>query len=324
MNRRWARSSARLAGVLTLLSCLAAFCAFGAGVASADGLSSVAGATTPAPASLPSTTPATAAAPTTAPTPVTKTIAPVAPVVTKTIAPITPVVTKTIAPIAPVVTKTIAPVAPVVTKTIAPVTPVVTKTIAPIAPVITKTIPPSIGLPPNAAAPVSRPAGTNVQLLPTSVPQPPLGSVGAALGDRRPSYRFASTVNPLAGRHHVLKSSAVPAAVPAASRAFTDASASDGSGLMSSLTGPSRSLSSQPAHTAATAGGTGRSVPPNQRAPLGGGGSSAGGATGLFFLLFAATLACLGLALPAMGRRLRMLRERGAPLALVLVLDRPG
>jgi hypothetical protein len=44
----------------------------------------------------------------------------------------------------------------------------------------------------------------------------------------------------------------------------------------------------------------------------------------VFFLLFAATLAWLGLGLPAMGRRLRMLRERGAPLAFVLVLDRPG
>jgi hypothetical protein len=94
--------------------------------------------------------------------------------------------------------------------------------------------------------------------------------------------------------------------------------------LTSPLSELSRSLSFPPAHAAATAGGTGHSVPPDQRAPFGGGGSSAGGATGLFFLLFAATLACLGLALPAMGRRLRMIRERGAPLAFVLVLDRPG
>jgi hypothetical protein len=119
-------------------------------------------------------------------------------------------------------------------------------------------------------------------------------------------------------------SSGARAATPVASTAFTNAPALAGPGLTALLRGLSRSLSSPPAHTAATAGGTGHSVPPDQRAPLVGGGSSAGGAAGVFFLLFAATLAWLGLALPAMGRRLRMIRERGAPLAFVLVLDRPG
>jgi hypothetical protein len=44
----------------------------------------------------------------------------------------------------------------------------------------------------------------------------------------------------------------------------------------------------------------------------------------VFFLLFAAILAWVGLALLALGRRLPMIRERGVPLAFVLLLDRPG
>jgi hypothetical protein len=44
----------------------------------------------------------------------------------------------------------------------------------------------------------------------------------------------------------------------------------------------------------------------------------------VFFLLLVATLASLGLALPALGRRLRMITERSARPAFVLVLDRPG
>jgi hypothetical protein len=128
----------------------------------------------------------------------------------------------------------------------------------------------------------------------------------------------------MSGSHHAPVSSAAQTATPFASTAFTNASTPAGPGLTSPLSELNRSLSSPPAPAAATAGGTGHSVPPDQRAPFSGGGSSAGGATGLFFLLFAATLASLGLALPAMGRRMRMLRERGAPLAFVLVLDRPG
>jgi hypothetical protein len=42
------------------------------------------------------------------------------------------------------------------------------------------------------------------------------------------------------------------------------------------------------------------------------------------FALFAALLIALALAPTAVGRRLRMLRERGNPLAFVLLLDRPG
>jgi hypothetical protein len=41
-------------------------------------------------------------------------------------------------------------------------------------------------------------------------------------------------------------------------------------------------------------------------------------------LLFAATLAWLGLAAPRLSRRLRPIEALGAPLAFVLLLDRPG
>ena len=69
------------------------------------------------------------------------------------------------------------------------------------------------------------------------------------------------------------------------------------------------------AHPAAATDRSGSSVPPAQRTPVGGGGSSAGGTSGVFFMLFAATLAWLALSLPAMCRRLRLIRERGVPLA---------
>jgi hypothetical protein len=235
----------------------------------------------------------------------------------------------------PTVTKTLTGAVPAVTGTLTGAVPTVTKTLTGTLPrpgqVLSSGLSPSTGSSGaplstgsllNAPRPVSSPAATNVQVMSPPaglVSQRPWGFVAAGVGSRRQPYHLASIANPLAGSYHALLSSA---ATPVTSTVFTNALTLTGSGasLLSGLTG---SLSSRSAHPAATAGGLGRSVPPDQRAPLGGGGSSVGGATGLFFLLFAATLACLGLSLPAMGRRLRILRERGASLALVLALDRP-
>jgi hypothetical protein len=66
-------------------------------------------------------------------------------------------------------------------------------------------------------------------------------------------------------------------------------------------------------------------VSPAQNAPVNSGApSSANGISGVAFALFAALLIALALAPTAVGRRLRMLCERGNPLAFVLLLDRPG
>ncbi|HWE09379.1 MAG TPA: hypothetical protein VG325_08490 [Solirubrobacteraceae bacterium] len=154
-----------------------------------------------------------------------------------------------------------------------------------------------------------------------------LGVVGVAGGSQPSHFAAASNGVQASGSPQARTRSAVQAATsiaPAVPAAFTNAWTPVGPGLTSLLSGLTRSLSSPPAHPAATAAGTEHPVPPAQRGPLGGGESSAGGAPGVFFLLFAATLAWLGLALPAIGRRLRMIRERGAPLAFVLLLDRPG
>ena len=202
---------------------------------------------------------------------------------------------------------------------------VLTAPVLPLQPVLSAIPPrplvPSLGSPPAVSGSSTGAPG----IAAPGVAPSGLGRVGLGGGGSRSSH-FAASPNGVRpeGSRHALRSSAAQADLLVVPPALTNAGAPTRWGTTLVVSGLSRSLGSPRHHTTDTAGGTGHPVPPAQRAPLGAGESSSGGAPGLFFLLFAAILASLGLGLPAMGRRLRMIRERGAPLAFVLVLDRPG
>jgi len=252
--------------------------------------------------------------------------------VTKTLGATTGTVTNTL----PAVTQ---PLTQAISKPLAPVLDAVTKTVAaPVLKSVTRTLPtvrtiPVAGTGSLHLTPGTSPAGSPTGAPPRqlSSPAPAPASSTGTYGTPAPHVTVPTFTTPglaaprglstRAGTPWLSPNLTVGSSAPAGSAdAFPGAAPYNpalGLGSPRSIA-PMRPV---PANATGNAG----PLPPAQNAPLNAGApSSANGISGVAFSLFVALLATLALAPTAVGRRLRMLRERGAPLAFVLLLDRPG